>query len=55
MFDGSEKGNLIEDSLGYIPRLNNMVIAARDKCHFFFDASRVTAQAEHLAKHIQVC
>lgn len=55
MFDGSEKGNLGEDWLGYIPRLNYIIIPARDNCHFFFDASRVMAQAEHLAKHIQVC
>lgn len=54
MFDGSEKGNLIEDWLGYTSRLSNMVIPARDNCHFFFDASRVMAQAEHLAEHIQV-
>lgn len=38
MFDGSEKGNLIEDWQGYIPRFNNMVIPARDNSHFFFDA-----------------
>lgn len=55
MFDGSEMENLIEDWLGYIPRLNNMVIPARDNCHFLFDASRVMTQAEHLAKHVQVC